>query len=143
MSGLVVLAEVAGRTVAIAATDARSVVDLDDIVPVPRAPACVAGIAALRSRALTVIDTGLAMGGEPMVPGLARAIVIEEGGHAYALAVDRVSDVVATIAPPTPVPGKMDGRWQRVALGVVETAQGPAVLVDPAAILALVLDEAA
>lgn len=143
MSNLVVLAEVAGRTVAIAATEARSVVDLDEIVPVPRAPPCVAGLAALRSRALTVIDTGRAMGGEPVASGLIRAIVIEQGGHGYALAVDEVSDVVPTVGAPSPVPGKIGRLWERVAQGMVETAQGPALLIDPAAILTLVVDEAA
>ena len=140
MNQLVVLSRIGGRKVAVPAADVRSVVDLEAIVPVPLAPAYVAGLAALRSRALTVIDTRQAIGSSAKSESTdARAIVVEHGGHDYALLVDDVSDVVASDTATRPVPGNYGRGWQRVARGVIETERGPALLINPS----LLLEEAA
>ena len=75
MTELFLIAHVAGRGVAIPASLVDSVVDIADVVRVPRADPCVRGLAALRSRVVTVIDTGLALGLAPLgrtapAPGL-------------------------------------------------------------------------
>lgn len=140
MNELVVLSHIAGRTVAVTAAEVRSVVDLEAVVPVPRAPAYVAGLAALRSRALTVIDTRRAIGSTDLSQGTdSRAIVVEHDGHDYALLVDDVSDVVEGEASASSVPGNYGAGWQKVARGMIETERGPALLLDPS----LLLDEAA
>ena len=137
MSELVVLAFIAGRMIAIPAAAVHSVIDIDAIVPVPRAPAHVAGLTALRSRALTVIDTAVVIGAIGGGSALGeRAIVVKHAGHDYALLVEAVSDVVATNGSTSPAPSNIGHGWQCVARGLVETDRGPALLVDPAALLA-------
>lgn len=144
MSELVVLVFIAGRMVAIPAREVHSVIDLDLIVPAPRAPAHVAGLAALRSRALTVIDTARVIGalGGTAAAG-ERAIVVRHDGHDYALLVEAVSDVVAVQGDHTPPPANIGKGWQRVARALVETDHGPALLVDPASLLDPIREEAA
>jgi purine-binding chemotaxis protein CheW len=56
MNELYLIVGIAGEKVAFRASDVQSVVEIDRITPAPRAPAYIAGLAALRSRALTVID---------------------------------------------------------------------------------------
>ena len=63
---LFLIAHVAGRAVAIDGAQVDSVVDLGDVVPAPGAVRAVRGLAALRSRVVTVIDTGVALGKTPM-----------------------------------------------------------------------------
>lgn len=144
MSELVVMARIGGRNAAVPAKEVRSVVDLDEIVPVPRAPAAVVGLAALRSRALTVIDTNRLVGAESSPdPGSRRAIVIDSAGHGYALLVEDVADVLPFEGDPAPVPGTNGPGWQRAARGMVETSAGPALLLDPQALLAMTAGETA
>ena len=57
-------------------------------------------------------------------------------GHHYALTVDAVEDVVEALSDPVPVRGAMGEGWERVSKGMVETDEGPLLLVDIAAIVA-------
>ena len=57
MNELLLIVTIAGSRVALPAAAVESVVELDTLIPVPRAPVHVAGLSALRSRVLTVIDT--------------------------------------------------------------------------------------
>ena len=65
---LFLIAHIAGRTVAIPADHIDSAVDIGEVVPVPGTTPAIRGLAALRSRVVTVIDTGLALGVEPTAP---------------------------------------------------------------------------
>ena len=58
---LVLIAHLAGETVALDADVVGSVVEIERIAPVPRAAPHIAGLAALRSRVLTVIDARAAI----------------------------------------------------------------------------------
>lgn len=135
MNELVVTLVIAGRRAAIRAPGVHSVVDLGTVTPVPRAPAHVRGLTALRSAAMTVIDCALALGlpSDRADPAGRRAAVIEEDGHLYALLVDAVEDVVESTSEPAPVPGDAGSGWERAAIGMIETAGGPALLLEPAA----------
>lgn len=93
MTELFLLAHVAGRPVAIPAEQVDSVVDLGEVVPVPGAERAVRGLAALRSRVVTVIDTGLALGLAPTPPLACRAVITRVDGHHYAVLVDTLEDV--------------------------------------------------
>ena len=135
MSALVVLASIAGRPVAIDTASVQSVVDLESIVSVPRTPDHVAGIAALRSRALTVIDMHVVVGASRLETVANRAIVVECDDHAYALLVENVSDVVRTTGDVQPIPGHLSRQWNRITAGLVETSAGPAILIDSRALL--------
>ena len=59
MAELLLIARLAGRRVAFPAAEVEAVVELEGMSPAPRAAPHVAGLSALRSRVLTVID-GLA-----------------------------------------------------------------------------------
>lgn len=133
MNELVLTLVIAGRRTAIRAPDVHSVVELGAVSPVPRAPAHVRGLTALRSAAMTVIDCALALGlpSNDENPVGRRAAVIEDNGHLYALLVDDVDDVVASHTAPVPVPGDAGTGWEGAAHGMIETASGPALLIDP------------
>jgi purine-binding chemotaxis protein CheW len=132
MSALVLMAQIAGRRCAMAAEDVRSVIDLGVIAPVPRAPAFIAGITALRSQTLTVIDCRLALGlGDAgLYPTDTRAAVVAITGHSYALMVDAIEDISSALSEPGQIPGGFGEEWQRAAKGLIETGIGPALLLD-------------
>ena len=92
---LLVIALIAGRRCALSALDVKSVIEVSAVTPIPRAPVWIAGITALRSQALTVIDCRRAIGvaGAGEWPTDHRAIVVADGGHSYALLVDGIEDI--------------------------------------------------
>jgi len=136
MAELLLIAVIAGERVAIPAADVESVVEIEAVTPVPRAPAHVAGLAALRSRVLTVIDSRVSL--ELDTAGLIsrEAIVVEVDGHAYALLVDAVEDVFEHHGPVEPVRTAMAAGWRRAAQGMVDTPAGLMLMIDSHALLA-------
>lgn len=138
MSDLLLIVTIGGERVALAAAAVESVVELDTLIPVPRAAAHVAGLSALRSRVLTVIDCmrSLELGQTNCADGIREAAVVELDGHHYALIVDLVEDVVEALSEPVSVRAAMGAGWERVSKGMVETDQGPLLLVDVAALVA-------
>lgn len=137
MTDLLVMAQVAGRRCALSALEVQSVIDVGEITPIPRAPAHVTGLAALRSQALTVLDCRSAIGLDRTGFATdARAVVVRVEGHSYALKVDLIDDVAKAQGVPTLLPGGFGSLWDRVARGMVETDRGPALLLDLAALVA-------
>ena len=137
MTQLLLIVTVAGERVAFPAAAVESVVELDTLIPVPRAAAHVAGLSALRSRVLTVIDCmrSLDLGATDCSDGIREAAVVELEGHHYALIVDAVEDVVEALSDPAPVRAAMGAGWERVSQGLVETEAGPLLLIDVAALV--------
>lgn len=138
MSELLLLARIGGERVAIPASAVESVVELDTLIPVPRAAAHVAGLSALRSRVLTVIDCtrSLELRSSDRSARVREAVVVELDGHHYALTVDMVEDVLESTSEAAPVRAGMGAGWERVAQGIIETDQGPLLLLDVAALVA-------
>jgi purine-binding chemotaxis protein CheW len=68
--------------------------------------------------------------------GIREAAVVELDGHHYALIVDLVEDVVEALSDPQPVRAAMEAGWERVSEGMIETENGPLLLVDVAALIA-------
>jgi purine-binding chemotaxis protein CheW len=138
MSSLLLVVTIAGQRVGLRSDTVESVVELDTLIPVPRAAAHVAGLSALRSRVLTVIDCrrSLELGATDCSDGIREAAVVELDGHHYALIVDLVEDVVEAWTEPVPMRGAMGEGWERVSAGLVETEGGPLLLVDVAALIA-------
>lgn len=137
MSELLVIIQIAGRRCALSAHDVKSVIEIGSITPVPRAPEFIAGITALRSQTLTVIDCRRALGlGAGDKPTDDRAAVVASGGHAYALMVDAIEDITTATGAPGQVPGGFGPEWSRVAIGMIETMSGPALLIDLPALIA-------
>ncbi len=137
MNELLLIVTIAGERVAFPAAAVESVVELDTLIPVPRAAPHVAGLSALRSRVLTVIDCmrSLGLGVTDCSDGIREAAVVELDSHHYALIVDAVEDVVEALSDPTPIRAAMGVGWERAAQGMVETEVGPLLLVDVAALI--------
>jgi purine-binding chemotaxis protein CheW len=137
MAELLLVVTIGGERVALPAAAVESVVELDALIPVPRAPAHVAGLSALRSRVLTVVDCmrSLELGATDCSDGIYEAAVVELDGHHYALIVDLVEDVVEAMSEPVTLRAAMGEGWERVSKGMVETEQGPLLLVDIGAIV--------
>ena len=134
MTDLYLIAHVAERTVAIRSCQVESVVDIGEITAVPRAPSLVRGLAALRSRVVTVIDTRVALGlPEPSVAG--RAVIVLVDGHHYAMLVDTLDDVSPFDLHPLANGLALDPAWRRIALGLVERDGEPVLAIDLAALI--------
>jgi purine-binding chemotaxis protein CheW len=137
MADLLLIVRLAGRRIAFPAAEVEGVVELDGITPAPRAAGHVAGLSALRSRVLTVID-GLASleFGRSRIDGLLDAIVIPSGGHPYALIVESIEDVIEATRPPLPIRTPVGAGWDRVAIGMAEAGEDLLLLVDPHRLIA-------
>ena len=135
MSELFLVAHIAGRGVAIAAAQVDSVVDIGEIVAVPRAEAFVRGLAALRSRVVTVIDTGTALGLAPTPDGVRRAVITMVEGHHYAILVDSVEDVAPFARLPLSSGLALHSGWATAGTGIVERDGEPLLILDLAAVI--------
>ena len=137
MAELLLIVRLAGRRVALPAREIEAVVELEGLTPVPGAPRHIAGLSALRSRVLTVIDSRASLGlaaeeGE----GAAEAIVVPSGGHTYALLVEQIEDVIEAAGEPGPVQAPPGLGWDRVAKCVVEADGDLLLLADPHLLIA-------
>jgi len=129
MADLFLIAHVAGRTVAIDSEQVESVVDIGEVTAVPRAPALVRGLAALRSRVVTVIDTPVALGLIGDGPA-ARAVIVRADGHHYAFLVDALDDVAPFELQPLANGMALDASWRAIALGLIERDGEPVLAID-------------
>jgi len=138
MNQLVVMLEIGGRRAALRTSEVQSVVELDTISTVPRAPRYVLGLTALRSSTLTVIDVAAAIGlpARGLPEAGTRAVIADHGGHRYALVVDAIDDVAEVLSEPAAVPGEAGAGWERISEGLIETDRGPALLIALGTLLA-------
>ena len=144
MRELLLIARIAGERVALPAADVEAVVEIDGVTPVPRSAAHVAGLAALRSRVLTVIDSFASLElGRSELQGTREAIVVPCDAHPYALLVDTVEDVVEFSGTIEPVRTSLGSGWRRVAKGMVDAEGDLLLLIDPFALIAGPAREAA
>lgn len=136
MDKLYLIATIAGQAVAIRASVVDSVVDLGPIAPVPLAPPHVAGLAALRSRVLTVICCECSLGLEQTASNLRRAVVVSIDGHHYGLLVGSIDDARLIEEPPQPIRARLEAGWTRAAMGMLEFEGESLLLIDPEQIIA-------
>jgi len=132
---LFLIAHIAGRGVAIETTQVDSVVDIADVVAVPRTEAAVRGLVALRSRVVTVIDTGTALGLAATPDSARRAVITRADGHHYAILVDSLEDVALFERQPLSSGLALDRGWAKVGVGLVERDGEPMLIVDLAALV--------
>lgn len=131
MTQPLILFKIAGRRCALLARDVQAVIELKAITAVPRAPNYVIGLTALRSQTLTVLETRRLVGEQPdSFPTDTRAAVIEVEGYSYALQVDEIRDVGEMETQPEQIAGGFGANWQSFAEGVVETSEGPVLLLN-------------
>lgn len=136
---LLLVAKIAGRTIAVPAGEVASISELEKITAVPGAPDWIEGIGTQRSHALTVLDARRAIGLDPTgddALGDVRCIVFKEAEHLYALRCDEVLDVTAAQSGIGALPKGLGLAWMAVATGVVETALGLSLVIDLAALIA-------
>jgi purine-binding chemotaxis protein CheW len=138
---LVLVLTLAGQRVALLADEMESVVEIEAIAPVPGAAPHVAGLSALRSRVLTVIDARASLGFGP-TESPRDAVVAIVDGHPYALLVDTVEDVVEG-GEPRPLGASAGPGWNRVARAAVEAEGDLMLLLDLPALIAGPTAEAA
>lgn len=135
MSGLFLIAQIAGRTVAIESSQVESVVDIAAVVPVPRTARQVLGLAALRSRVVTVIDTHAALGLAAAERPATRAVITRADGHHYAVLVDSLEDVAPFDLLPIAPGIVLDGGWSEAGCGIIERGGEPVLVIDLWAVL--------
>lgn len=121
---LFLIAQIAGRAVAIDSTQVVSVVDIGAVVPVPCAGKQVRGLAALRSRVVTVIDTNAALGLPARARATGRAVITAVEGHHYAMLVDALEDVAPFEFLPLSPGIVLDKGWRAAGCGLVERSGG-------------------
>ena len=129
MAHLYLIAQIAGRPVAIDSDQVESVVDIGEVTAVPRASAHVRGLAALRSRVVTVVDTQSALGlaGDNEAR---RAVITHIDGHHYAMLVDALDDVAPFELLPLAGGVALEPAWRSAARGVVERDGEPILAID-------------
>ena len=136
MDHSLLLVSICGELAGIDSAIIRSVVELDAITPVPRAPDHIAGLAALRSRAMTVVDCRRSLDLPPLEhAGKSLAVVVELDEYLYALIVDAVEEVVPLDGDPAEVRADLLPGWARAAVGMIESTAGPALMLDPARLI--------
>lgn len=117
---LYLFATVAGTAIAMPTHELEAVVRLGEIVTIARVAPHVRGLAALRSRVLTIIDVRTLVTGELTDMGRASlAIVAEVDGHTYGLLIDNVSDICAVEDGMLPIRGRIGAAWEGYARGMV------------------------
>ncbi len=132
---LFLIARIAGRWVAIETGQVESVVDLGEIVAVPAATAAVRGLAALRSRVVTVVDTGIALGVAHMPADATRAVITWIDGHHYAVLVEALEDVREFVRQPLSRGLVLGSGWTIIGTGLIERDGEPLLIVDLGALI--------
>jgi purine-binding chemotaxis protein CheW len=118
---LFLFATIADTPIAINASEIEAVVRLGDIVDIPLVHKHVRGLAALRSRVLTVIDMEariFGMGASSRPAGL--AVVADIAAHSYGFLIDSVSDICQAPEGIRPLRGRIAPAWEPFASGLVE-----------------------
>ena len=135
MTELILLARVGDQCVAFDAKTVDAVVDIDAVIPVPMAPDSIRGLAAIRSRVVTVIDCARAIGGKGL-PDAGRAVSLAVDGHSYAIRVENVCDVVSNPGMSIRSTAPMSAGWRDVAAGTIDLGDEFAILLDPRRLVA-------
>jgi purine-binding chemotaxis protein CheW len=134
MPHLYLIAQLAGRAVAIDSDQVESVVDIGEVTQVPLASQHIRGLAALRSRVVTVVDTHSALGLDSSSEAR-RAVITHVEGHHYALLVDALDDVAPFELLPLAGGVALDAAWQHAGRGIVERDGEPILAIDLAALV--------
>jgi purine-binding chemotaxis protein CheW len=136
MDKLYLLATLADTRIAVETGEVEAVVRLTDISPVPGMGAHIAGLSALRSRVLTIIDVAaLICGRVTREERRSLAIIANISGHSYGLMVDGVSDICRVPEGELPLRGQLDPSWAPYARALVEHDGHPWLLVSLAAFI--------
>jgi purine-binding chemotaxis protein CheW len=140
---LLLIVRLGGERIALPAAEVESVVEIDSLTPIPGAAGHIAGLAALRSRVLTVIDCLASLDpSRSLAEGSTEAVMAVVDGHPYALLVDAVEDVVEAAGERQPVVA-LSGGWRRIGRAMIEAEGDLLLLADVEALIAGPAREAA
>ncbi len=128
MTQLFLIARVAGHGIAVDAAEVESVVTIAHVIATPRVSSSVRGLAALRSRVVTVIDPTTILGGSLPDEGCF-AIVTSVDGHGYAVLVEEIRDVVPCERQPLTPGLSLDARWSACIDGMVDRDGHPVPII--------------
>lgn len=131
MKSVYLLAEIAGTKVALDSALIESVVLVPGVFPAPKADPSIAGLFALRSRVLTLIDSQYLVTGIPRpVASGALAAIAEISGHHYGLLVDQVFDVVTIDTEAGESRIQPAAKWAVLAKGSVQVGDELVLVLD-------------
>jgi purine-binding chemotaxis protein CheW len=141
---LLLIVRLGGERIALPAAEVDSVVEIDSLTPIPGAAGHVAGLAALRSRVLTVIDCLASLDpSRSLAEGSTEAVMAVVDGHPYALMVEAVEDVIEARGERQPAAASLAGGWRRIGRATVEAEGDLLLLADIEALIAGPAREAA
>ncbi len=144
MAELLLIVRLAGERIALPAADVESVVEIGAMTPAPGAAGHVAGLAALRSRVLTVIDCLASLDPSRRLPEDAReAVMAVVDGHPYALLVEAGEAVVEAGGERQGAAASLVGGWRRIGRATIEAGGDLLLLADVEALIAGPAREAA
>lgn len=96
MSSLYLICQIKGSRVAISCEHIESVIQVRSFIKVPKSDPAVAGLYALRSKILTLIDCNYVVSGMSIpVSSNGLAVVVALSGHLYGMLVETTAEVVA------------------------------------------------
>jgi len=124
-----VIASVAGQCVALDALSVEGIIRIGAMTPVPRAPAHVVGLCAVRSTVMTVIDVARAAKRTDETNADHAAVVLHDG-HRYALRLESVADVEPVNVQPCVNDASIGAAWLAIAPSRIESSRGAALLLD-------------
>lgn len=133
---LYLLCRVGDSRIGIPANAIEAVAPVADLVPVPHSSAVIRGVAAIRSRLLTVLDTAR-LTGAPALPddGAGLMIVTSIDGHGYGLLVGEVDDVVS-LRSLRETPSHLSKSWRDIAPTMADFRAHTVMVVEPALVVA-------
>ena len=133
MNNLYLIVEASGTRLAIPATDVTTVMICGTIVRAPKTPSFVAGLAAMRSDVITVVDPLAAIQGGPAnISEDATLVAVSIEGHFYGLAVDDVIDAIEVEEAPGRTGVAMAKGWHAVSIGVIDFDGETILVIDTA-----------
>jgi purine-binding chemotaxis protein CheW len=133
---LYLIATIDGARVAIESDLVESVVHVHEVIPVPQSNPSVAGLFALRSRVLTLIDSQYLVTGKSLpTQNGALAIIAEISGHHFGLVVESVEDVVSISLDTIEKQGRPSPKWAGLATGIVDVGGQVAMIINPATLV--------
>lgn len=132
MAELYLIAHIDGCRVAINSGRIESIVQIPEIISVPRVDPSIAGLFALRSRVLTLIDSQYSVTGhrQQLAKGCL-AVVVEISGHHYGFAVDKVEDVVSISDEVIQKSISPSAKWRPIISDVAQVGDHLVMILDP------------
>jgi purine-binding chemotaxis protein CheW len=138
MSKLFLLAEIAGTEVAICSDIIESVVHIGDTVHVPRCDPVIAGLFALRSRVLTLVDCQYRITQKKQIAERgALAAIATIGGHSFGLLVDKVYDVTTVTDDALHPAVKLSPEWAGIVNNLLAIEDRMVMIIDPERLVAV------